>query len=87
MKNRISLLWEYHCVRHSAVSILRHNKARNDAGGRAGALIKNNNKVITASISSQTSQVPEFNNRVELDKFKKDSIGIEQANLYWKKSS
>ena len=35
MKNRISLLWEYHCVRHSAVSILRHNKARNDAGGRA----------------------------------------------------
>ena len=49
-------------------------------------LIKNNNKAITASISSQTSQVPEFNNRVELDNFKKDPIGIEQANLYWEKS-
>ena len=35
MKNRISLLWEYHCVRHSAVSILRHNNAQNDGGGRA----------------------------------------------------
>ena len=50
-------------------------------------LIKNNNKIITASISAQTSQLIEFDNRVELDKNKKDSVGIEQVNLFWKKSS
>jgi hypothetical protein len=50
-------------------------------------LIKNNNKIITAGISAQTSQLIEFDNRVELDKNKKDSIGIEQVNLYWKKST
>ena len=49
-------------------------------------LIKNNNKVITAGISMQTSQLIEFNNRVELDKNKKDANGIELPTLYWKKS-
>jgi len=49
-------------------------------------LAENDNKIITASISSQTSQLIEFDNRVELDKNKKDPIGIEQVNLYWKKS-
>ncbi len=49
-------------------------------------LIKNNNKIITAFIYGQTSQLIEFDNRVELDKNKKDPIGVEQVKLYWKKS-
>jgi len=49
-------------------------------------LIKNNNKAITASISAQTSQLIEFDNKVQLNKTKKDPIGIEEPSLYWKRS-
>ena len=49
-------------------------------------LIKNNNKIMTLGISAQTSQLIDFNNKIELDKNKKDPIGIEKVNLYWKQS-
>ena len=46
-------------------------------------LIKNNNKIITAFIYGQTSQLIEFDNRLNLTKAK-DPIGVEQVKLYWK---
>tara|TARA_B100001540_G_C15811983_1_gene645032 strand:+ start:2049 stop:3491 length:1443 start_codon:yes stop_codon:yes gene_type:complete len=49
-------------------------------------LIKNNNKAMTLGITAQTSQKIDFNNKVELSKSKKDSLGIEQVNLFWKQS-
>tara|TARA_B100001121_G_scaffold143851_1_gene125808 strand:+ start:1324 stop:2757 length:1434 start_codon:yes stop_codon:yes gene_type:complete len=49
-------------------------------------ILKNNNKAMTLGITAQTSQKIDFNNRVELSKSKKDPLGIEQVNLFWKQS-